>query len=212
MKKKKVLIIGGAGILAVFGFTLAGFALKTPANTHIAIAEETETVSSEDVDTAEIVEQATEETTNKFKEIWQTYLLPALLSINITSVAAAIVSIILAVKNHNNHKKYNIKIETVVTIVGGLIDQMTQCLLLVAERNKQTENLIVALQEARDVAKQQIALVPKEADAFQKLANAVAAFVNVETELVKNDPNYVTSGVAAEIVEIKKQLYEVLVK
>ena len=204
MKKKKILVISGAAILAMFGFAGTCVAMNKPAHNYIAHAE-----GEEEVNTTEIAEQAAEETTNKFKKIWETYLLPAVLSVNIGSIIATITSIIFAIKNYKNHQRYTYEIKDVAELVITLSKQMGEYIVMMMERNQKTADLLAALGSANEVVEKQMALINEEKTSFEELKKAVVALINVEAELAKNNPEFVKNGLAMQIVEMKNQLMKV---
>lgn len=219
MKKRKVLI---AGLLAISGFCLFGFAAHSM-NNQVVFAEEEEVESSE----PEVVEESETETeaepevqeqsedevekvTNKFQQIWETYLLPAVLSVNIGSIIATITSIALAIKNHTSHRDYTTKVTGIIRSVVELSAQMTTYVVLLAEKNETTQRLLEAVKEASDVTLKQIALFEEQKASYEKLKEAAVGLINIEVELAKVSPEFVTSGVAEKIVDLKTQLLDVV--
>ena len=220
MKKRKVLI---AGLLAISGFCLFGFAAHSMNNQVVFAEEEVESSEPEVVDESEVEteteaepevpeqsEDEAEKVTNKFKQIWETYLLPAVLSVNIGSIIATITSIALAIKNHTSHKDYTTKVTGIIRSVVELSTQMTTYIVLLAEKNETTQRLLDAVQEASDTTLKQIALFEEQKASYEKLKEAAVGLINIEVELAKVSPEFVTSGVAEKIVDLKTQLLDVV--
>ena len=200
MKKKKILVISGAAILAMVSFAGTSMALKPSYN--VAFAEEEPT--------SEVVaEQPTEETTNKFKEIWESYLLPAVLSINVASIVSAAITIVFAIKNFKNHRDYKEQVVKVVESVTELAKQMIAYSLEVSKRNEQVQNLLLALNESEKTVEKQMELIAEEKACFEELKKASLSLINLEVELAKANPEFVKNGLATQIVEIKNQLMKV---
>lgn len=201
MKKKKILIISGAAMLAMFSFAATSM-VKGPTY-YAAFAEE-------ETNTSEIAEEAAEKTTSKFKQIWETYLLPAVLSINIGSILATVVSISLAIKNYKGRKEYNKEIKRLLELVVGFSKQMVDYSLELAKRNEQVAELVSALKDAKAITEQQIKLIDEENANFEALKKASVALINLEVELAKANPTFVKSGLASQLAEVKSQLLEVV--
>lgn len=218
MKKKHILV---AGLLAVCGFCIFGTTVKAM-NNQVVYAEEEEVIESESeeevvVESEEQPEivfvdntEAVEETTNKFKEIWETYLLPAILSINVGAVVAVISAIFNAYRNHKSRKYYNDEIVKVVGVVLEMSKQMGVYIAMLAERNEKVQNLLNSLEANYELTEKQLALFNEQKKEYENLKNAVVALMNIETELAKSNPEFIKNGVAKQIVDLKTQLLEII--
>lgn len=219
MKKKHILI---ASILAFTGLGMGLFAVRSAqpmmvrAEEEVEVSEEEIVVSSEEPEVIseeqptseeDTTGKVVEETTNKFKQIWESYLLPAILSVNITSLAAGIVSIFLAIRNSKTHKSYELKIASLSALVVSLSKQMLEYVKLLGERNETVAKLLEALKNAQATTETQIALYNEQRENFLQLQEAVVGLVNLEVELAKSNPELVKNGIASQIVELKDQLF-----
>ena len=201
MKKRHIWTI--AGLFAITTFGLCVFSATSSPKPMIAYAEET---PETEVVKENESEKAVEETTNKFKEIWETYLLPAILSVNLASVIGAATSIFLAVRNHKIHKDYEKKVANIVKIVVEMSGQLLQYAATLAERNSQVKALLDALSKSAELTQQQIALFEEQKKNYNDLKNAVISLVNLEVDLASSSPEFVKSGAAKRAIETKNQL------
>lgn len=200
--KKKLLL---AGFLTITGCCLFGLAIKPSTNPQIARAEETEIVEEEPVAEEEQIDVA-EETTNKFRQIWDSYLLPAILSINLVSLSSAGVSIFFAVKNRKSRKEYNEGLAKLVKQVLTLTQIIADYAIALASRNEQVKELLQALKSAEATAIQQVELFEQEKKDFENLKVAVLSLINLEVDFAKVSPEFVRSGLAEQAVALKEQL------
>lgn len=205
MKKRKLLMVG---LFAFFSFGLCAFASVNSMRTEPVIAEEVPPEEDDDgelviINSTDIAQEAAEETTNKFKKIWETYLLPAILSVNLSSIAAAVVSVAFAIKNHKNHKDYKKQVDFVVDVVLKLLEAITNYIQLLEARNAQTAELVSKLDDTIAVVNNLMLQIDKNNVHFEKLKQANLGLINIETEIVKNNPDYVKNGLSSKVVEIK---------
>ena len=228
MKKKNILI---AGLLAVCGFCMFGVATKAVMDNQIVYAEgeEEEEISSEVEEEEEVLSEekteetsetekivivdsteAVEETTNKFKQIWENNLLPAILSINIGTIVATVTSMALAFKNHKTHSSYKVEVVKIIGVVVELSKQMAQYVVALSERNEQVKNLLDALKDSYELTEKQMMLFNEQKESYENLKKAAVGLINIETEIAKASPEFVQNGTARQIVELKNQLMEII--
>lgn len=200
MKKTKVLV---AGLLAMAGIGGMTASIASQSNSRMALAEEVEVAEEEVVEEEQPAEEVKE---NWLKNVWDTYLLPTIASVSITSIVTAAISIVLMLKNRKTQKNYEVKVGDILAMVLKMTDQMVIYISMLAERNSQVKELLDALQQEHELAQKQIALFEEQKVGYENLRKSVVGLLDLEVELASINPDFVKSGFAEQLVELKVQL------
>ena len=200
MKKTKVLV---AGLLAMAGIGGMTASIASQSNSRMALAEEVEVAEEEVVEEEQPAEEVKE---NWLKNVWDTYLLPTIASVSITSIVTAAISIVLMLKNRKTQKNYEVKVGDILAMVLKMTDQMFIYISMLAERNSQVKELLDALQQEHELAQKQIALFEEQKVGYENLRKSVVGLLDLEVELASINPDFVKSGFAEQLVELKVQL------
>ena len=195
MKKIKFLLLGVAA-LGISG------GIVTSANVPLAPVR------------AEEAAEAEEETEKKTfgdwaKEKYESYIVPAVASVSITSVLSMAISIAFAILNRSTNKKIKLSNEETIALAIKTMSVATELINTMNAEQKLSEETKKALMLKSKEVLDKIAEMIDKTEKMAEMKEVLILLSGMIVELSQADKKAVSSGVASKIAELDNQLKKI---
>lgn len=212
MEKRIRLLIVGALIFSVFSLT------RLNGNQQMEVhAEEvtSEVIASESyqTDANQNEENMGDKIKDEISNFKDTYLVPLLSGVSLTSVIGALFSLLMAFINRKNNKKSNEEliqsskqVERVVELAISIIKTTTQIMEEIQTQNKIAENTRMDFQKSAKELLDKVSELTKETQALQKLKPIMVSLATIDSKMALSNANVIKNGLGEDISELSEQI------
>lgn len=194
MKKRK---LGYLGLFALCGVCFVGLtSMKAPSK---AVEEEV---------IVEVVEEPKEEEDVKAKieNFVNTYLVPLLSGVSITSVVGMLVSVVFACLNRRTNKLIKQSNKETIELSMEILKNSTNLINELNESNSISKVTRDQFVENTTALSEKVAGLTDKTEELLKMKAILITLVEVQKELAKIDPKAITSGVSQAIEKLNEQI------
>lgn len=211
MGKIKKLFIVGALLFGVFTLTK----LNSP---HMEVhAEEvsSEVITSESSQIEENQSQNNvgDKIKDEIADFKDTYLIPLLSGVSITSVLGALFSLLMAFLNRRSNKKSNEEIiqsskqvESVVELAASIIKTTSQIMEEIQKQNEIAESTRMDFQKSANELLVKISELTKETQDLQKLKPIMVSLASIDSKIALSNADVIKNGFGEDIARISEQI------
>lgn len=171
--------------------------------------DETETTDPTQEDDKTIGDKIKDEISN-FKD---TYLVPLLSGVSITSVLGAIFSLIMAILNRKNNKKSNDEIiesskqvANVAALATKIIQVTMQIMDEIKNQNAIAENTRLEFQQSSKALFEEIATLTNKTEELQNLKPILATLATIDSKIALCSSEVIKNGLGTDIATLAEQI------
>lgn len=199
MNKAKKII--GLSVLSL----LFGVAIMTATAPAFSVARAEENQETEVVEENE-EKKSWEETLKDFKD---SYLVPILGSVSITSVVSLCVSIVCSVFNRKTNKLIKLSNADTISLCTNVVKSATALITEVHQGNAITDATKNMFLEQTNNLIERMELLAKKSEKVAEIKDVIACLVEVQNEIYKLDPKAITSGVSEKIAKLNDTVKQI---
>lgn len=217
-KRIKLLIVGALFFSVSLGFNKPSSLAHAEEPTSTEVTSTSETSTSEGTDTTDTTQVEDDKTLgDKIKDeitnFKDTYLVPLLSGVSITSVLGAIFSLIMAIINRKCNQKSNSELiesskqlASVATLATQIIQVTMQIMDEIKAQNLIAENTRLEFQKSSKILFNQIASLTHKTEELQGLKPILATLATIDSKIALCSSEVVKSGLGTDIALLAEQI------